>query len=85
MCIAGSFLTFLTIVNSVRVLPLGCVGLCQHLWRLTFHCYIACSDVQEWLGYRYTERCELEAAKFHFKVTAKTARRLSYTKAPFGT
>jgi hypothetical protein len=32
--------------------------------------------VQEWLGYRYTPPCALEAAKFHFKVTVITARSL---------
>jgi hypothetical protein len=27
------------------------------------------SDVHEWLGFRYTEKCDLEAARFHFKVS----------------
>jgi predicted membrane protein len=31
-------------------------------------------DVQEWLGFRYTEKCEFDAAQYHFKV-------LSYNKA----
>jgi len=26
------------------------------------------ADVHEWLGYRYTEKCEFDAAQFHFKV-----------------
>jgi hypothetical protein len=50
---------------------LGLWALSQHCGSYR-HCYCVCSDVQEWLGYRYTERCELEAAKFHFKVSVIT-------------
>jgi hypothetical protein len=67
---------YLTIGNSA-VFFLGCEAVRQHCGSY-LHCYCVCSDVQEWLGYRYTERCELEAAKFHFKVTVITMRGASF-------
>jgi hypothetical protein len=80
MCIARPLLVFLTVVNNT-VSFLGAVWPYVSHCGAYRHCYCVGSDVQEWLGYRYTERCELEAAKFHFKVTAKTARHTSYMSA----